>query len=114
MIEEVRKRIGESEPFQQLKTAVKMLQPGNPVQIHGINGSLMAFVAVHLFQVRQKQLLLVVPDKDHAEQLRDDCILLLDESSVHFFASGPSHAAKLLDMSAPIAQIETLRALSRS
>jgi transcription-repair coupling factor (superfamily II helicase) len=114
MIETIRKQIIESEPFQQLKAAVELLQPGNPVQVQGISGSLMAFAAVHLFTVRQSQMLLVVPDKDRAEQLRDDCALLLNDSAVHFFASGPTHAAKLLDMSAPIAQMETLRALSRS
>lgn len=114
MIETIQKKIAESEPFQQLTAAVESLQPGNPVQVQGISGSLMAFVAVHIFTVRQSQMLLVVPDKDHAEQLRDDCALLLGDSAVHLFASGPTHAAKLLEMSAPIAQMETLRALSRS
>jgi transcription-repair coupling factor (superfamily II helicase) len=114
MIETIRKQIVESEPFQQLKAAVELLQPGNPVQVQGISGSLMAFMAVHLFTVRQSQILLVVPDKDRAEQLRDDCALLLNDSALHLFVSGPTHAAKLLDMSAPIAQMETLRALSRS
>jgi transcription-repair coupling factor (superfamily II helicase) len=114
VIETIQKKIAESEPFQQLTAAVESLQSGSPVQVQGISGSLMAFVAVHLFTVRQSQMLLVVPDKDRAEQLRDDCSLLLGDSAVHLFASGPTHAAKLLDMSAPIAQMETLRALSRS
>jgi transcription-repair coupling factor (superfamily II helicase) len=114
VIETIQKKIAESEPFKQLTAAVESLQPGNPVQMQGISGSLMAFVAVHLFTVRQSQMLLVVPDKDRAEQLRDDCALLLDDSAVHLFASGPTHAAKLLDMSAPVAQMEALRALSRS
>ena len=114
MIEAIQKKIAESVPFQQLTAAVESLQPCNPVQVQGISGSLMAFVAAHLFTMRQSQMLLVVPDKDRAEQLRDDCALLLGELPVHIFASGPTHAAKLLDMSALIAQMETLRALSRS
>jgi transcription-repair coupling factor (superfamily II helicase) len=114
VIETIQKKIAESEPFRQLTAAVESLRFGNPVQVQGISGSLMAFVAVHLFTVRQSQMLLVVPDKDRAEQLRDDCALLLGDSAVHLFALGPTHASKLLEMSAPIAQMETLRALSRS
>ena len=114
MIETIQRKIAESEPFLQLTAAAGVLQPGSPVHVHGISGSLMAFVAAHLFTVRQSQMLLVVPDKDRAEQLRDDCALLLGDSAVHLFALGPTHAAKLLEMSAPIAQMETLRALSRS
>jgi transcription-repair coupling factor (superfamily II helicase) len=113
VIETIQKRIGESEPFKKLTKAAGMLQAGNPVFVNGVNGSLMAFVAAHLFTVRQSQMLLIVSDKDRAEQLRDDCSLLLDESSIHLFVSGPAHTAKLLDMSAPISQVETLRALSR-
>jgi transcription-repair coupling factor (superfamily II helicase) len=75
---------------------------------------MMAFVVAHLFEERQTQLLIVEPDTDHAEQLRDDCSLLLDESVVHLYVSGPTHAAKLLDMSAPIAKMEAIRAVSRS
>jgi transcription-repair coupling factor (superfamily II helicase) len=114
VIETIRRKIAESEPFGQLTAAVESLRFENPVQVQGISGSLMAFVAAHLFTVRQSQMLLIVPDKDHAEQLRDDCALLLGESPVRIFASSPTHAAKLLDMSAPIAQMETLCALSRS
>ncbi len=114
MIETIQRKIVESEPFRKLTTAIESLHPGTPIQVHGISGSLMAFVTVHLFESCQTQMLLVVPHKDRAEQLRDDCALLLGESPVHIFASGPAHAAKLLDMSAPIAQMEALRALSRS
>ena len=114
MIETIQKKIAESEPFRQLTAITESHRFGNPVQVQGIGGSLMAFVAVHLFTMRQSQMLFIVPDKDHAEQLRDDCALLLGDSVVHLFASGPTHAAKLLEMSAPIAQMETLCALSRS
>jgi transcription-repair coupling factor (superfamily II helicase) len=114
VIETIQKKIAESEPFRQLTAITESHRFGNPVQVQGISGSLMAFVAVHLFTMRQSQMLFIVPDKDHAEQLRDDCALLLGDSVVHLFASGPTHAAKLLEMSAPIAQMETLCALSRS
>jgi len=114
VIETIQKKIADSEPFRQLTAAIKSFQSGTPIQVQGISGSLIAFAAVHLFESCKTQVLLVVPDKDRAEQVRDDCSLLLNDSAVHLFVSGPNHAAKLLDMSAPIAQMETLRAVSRS
>jgi hypothetical protein len=114
VIEQTRKRIIESEPFRQLSEAVKLLQPGNPVQLQGISGSLIAFVAAHLFEIRKTQLVLVAAERDRAEQLRDDCATLLGDDHVCLYVSGPAHAAVNLDMGAPIAQMETLRSLSRS
>ncbi len=113
MIDQIRKKIIESDPFLEFEKKIRSLRPDKPIHICGISGSLLSFVAAHLYDLQLKQLLVVVPDKDKAEQLRDDCALLLGESVVQLYACGPSHAAKLLDMSAPIAQIETLRALSK-
>jgi transcription-repair coupling factor (superfamily II helicase) len=114
MIEEIRKRIAASVPFVHLTSSLQSLRPGSSIHATGICGSLPAFAAVHLFMARQRQLLVIVPEKDRAEQLFDDCALLLDESIVHLYTSAPAHDAKLLDMSAPISQIETLRSLSHS
>ena len=114
MIEIIKKNIIESEPFQHLTAVVKSLMPGNPVQLQGISGSLLAFAAVHLFELQKTQLLLVVADRDRAEQLRDDCATLLGDDRVRLYASGPAHTAINLDMCAPISQMETLRSLSRS
>ena len=114
MIEAIRKKIEASNPFQQLTAAMTSLLPGSPIQLQGISGSLMAFAAVHLFELRNTQILLVVADRDHAEQLCDDCATLLGDDRVRLYVSGPGHNAKNLDMSATIAQMETLRSLSSS
>ncbi|RPI05187.1 MAG: transcription-repair coupling factor [Ignavibacteriae bacterium] len=114
VIEQIKKRISESEPFQWLTAAVQPLQRGNHLQLQGLNGSLIAFAACRIFESRTTQLLLVAPDKDRAEQFRDDCAALLGDARVCLYVSGPAHAAMSLDMSAPIAQMETLRSLSRS
>jgi transcription-repair coupling factor (superfamily II helicase) len=114
VIEQTRKRIIESEPFRQLTEAEKSLQPGSPVQLQGISGSLIAFAAAHLFEIRKTQIVLVAAERDRAEQLRDDCATLLGDDHVCLYVSGPAHAAVNLDMGAPIAQMETLRSLSRS
>lgn len=84
------------------------------MQLQGISGSLIAFAAAHLFELRKTQVLLVAADRDRAEQLRDDCAIILGDEYVCSYVSGPAHAAMNLDMSAPIAQMETLRSLSRS
>jgi transcription-repair coupling factor (superfamily II helicase) len=114
MLDEIKKKIESSEPFQALASSTQTLKPGQSHSLQGISGSLMAFVVTHIFEIRKKQVLVVVPDKDRAEQLRDDCTLLVKDAAVHLYASSPSHAAKLLDMSASIAQVETLRSLARS
>jgi len=114
VIEQIRKRITDSEPFRQVAATQRSLQPGIPVRLQGINGSLIAFAAAHLFELRKTQMMLLVADRDRAEQLRDDCATLLGDDQVRLYVSGPSHAAINLDMSAPIAQIETLRSLSCS
>ena len=72
----------------------------------------MAFVVSSLYEERQSQVVLLTPDQDHAEQLRDDCALLLGEHAVRLYAHGPGHKAAVLDMSAPIAQVEALKALA--
>jgi transcription-repair coupling factor (superfamily II helicase) len=112
MIEEIRKKIEDAEPFRMLLQKSKSLTAGESIAIRGVNGSLMSFVAAGLFEARHAQVVLVTADKDRAEQMRDDCALLLGEHSVRLYAHGPSHKAAVLDMTAPIAQVETLKALS--
>ncbi|HTY38742.1 MAG TPA: hypothetical protein VMH23_16600, partial [Bacteroidota bacterium] len=112
MIEEIRKTIEASGPFQMLLKRTASLAAGETISVRGINGSLMAFVAASLYEARKSQVVLITPDKDSAEQLRDDCSLLLGEQSVRLYAHGPGHKSTLLDMTAPIAQVETLKALT--
>lgn len=114
MIEAIQKKIIDSEPFRALARGVTGLKPGEPLQLQGISGSLMAFVAAFAQEQRNGQVLLVVSDNDRGEQLRDDCAALVGDNRVRFFGEGSSHQAALLDMTAPISQIETLQALSVS
>jgi transcription-repair coupling factor (superfamily II helicase) len=112
MIETIKKRIEESEPFRRLLQKSASLSSGDCLSIRGVNGSLMAFLASSLFENRHTQVVLLTPDNDRAEQLRDDCALLLGEHAVRLYAHGPSHKAAVLDMTAPIAQVEALKALT--
>ncbi len=83
-----------------------------PVILRGISGSLWAFIAAYLFEEYQGQILLLVPEKDAAEKMRDDCAQLLSNANVRLYAKESIHAGQALDMTATISQAETLKALS--
>jgi transcription-repair coupling factor (superfamily II helicase) len=113
MIEDIKKQIAQSDPFQRIVEAAGLLQSGAQVRMEGLSGSLTAFVAVCLFETLRKQIVLAVPEKDRAVQLHDDCATLMGHRDAYLYAAGPSRDSVQLDMSAPIAQVETLRALSQ-
>ncbi|MCU0453475.1 MAG: transcription-repair coupling factor [Bacteroidetes bacterium] len=84
------------------------------VHLRGIAGSLLSLVAVQLFRRDHGTLLIVVPDDDLAARTRDDCALIAGDQVVRLFGSASGHKASLLDLSGPIARIETLQALADS
>jgi hypothetical protein len=53
-------------------------------------------------------------DEDRAEKLNDDCKILTGDGRVHLFGARPMHYTQALDMSATIAQIETLNERRRT
>lgn len=108
-MDDVKKKIFSSDPFQQLTLAEATIE--HPVVLHGLSGSLWAFAAAALFADRSSQILVVVDEADRAEQLRDDCLRLVGDAHVRLCVVEPRHASQLLDMSAPLSQVETLKAL---
>jgi len=82
------------------------------VTLRGLAGSLWAFVAACLYEEYHEQILVIVPEKDTAEKLRDDCAQLISEADVRLFIVESSHVAQPLDMTSAISQVETLKALS--
>ncbi len=110
MIEKIKRKIFGSVPFEQL-TADEPI-PGTPVVLRGIAGSLRAFVAAHVYEEFQRQLLVVCAEKDDAEKMRDDCAMLLGDADVRLYLVDSAHEGESLNMSAPISQVETLKALS--
>jgi transcription-repair coupling factor (superfamily II helicase) len=110
MLDEIKKKIFSAPEFAQL--ALRAFSAGDPVTVCGIAGSLRAFLASFLFEEFSRQIVVVTSEKDAAEQLRDDCAQLLPNSNVRLFTVEPLHDAQVFDMSAPINQVETLRALS--
>ncbi|MGH2567738.1 MAG: transcription-repair coupling factor, partial [Bacteroidota bacterium] len=113
MIRHIQRELYKSEPFQQLAREASALTVEKPLPINGVHGSLLSFVVAHLFEQKQSQLLVAVPDEEQAVRLRDDCALLAGEDNVQLAVYGGSHHAELLDVSAPVAQIEALRTLLR-
>ncbi|HTP13737.1 MAG TPA: transcription-repair coupling factor, partial [Bacteroidota bacterium] len=109
MIEQIKKTVYASAPFAELKARLSQRE----VRLRGVSGSLRAFVASFVFEHGKSQLLMVTADDDSAEKIRDDCAVLLGEDSVNLFSSNVARHAKVLDMTAPIGQIETLQRLSK-
>ena len=110
MIDQIKKSVYAASPFVSLKAKLNEQE----IHVRGISGSLLAFAAAWIFEQEQSQVLVLVSDDDAAEKLRDDCTLLLGDRAVHLFSSGTGHHAKMLDMTAPIGQIETLQHLTKS
>ena len=108
---EIKKRLYESDKFKELSAALGGLTPGRSLSVRGLSGSLPAFVAAHAAERTRRQVLLVASDDDRAEKLRDDCALLLGEQNVRFFGTRAHHAAQALDLTSSVAQIETLKSL---
>jgi transcription-repair coupling factor (superfamily II helicase) len=110
MISSIKESIHTSEPFQRFRDECARDSKNRRISIAGISGSLMAFVA-DLLAEQYSQVLLIVPEKDRAEQLRDDCIFVSPEKNVNLFADAEHHSATTLDMSGPISAVESLYSL---
>jgi transcription-repair coupling factor (superfamily II helicase) len=109
----ITKAIFHSEKFAELRTHVGDLKESHALQLHGITGSLFAFVVAAVFEKRKHPVLVIAQDEEQAEKLRDDCALLIGEGSVRYFGARPAHQGQSLDVSSSIAQIETLKALAQ-
>ncbi|HLF14715.1 MAG TPA: transcription-repair coupling factor [Bacteroidota bacterium] len=86
--------------------------PGGETEATGLSGSLTSFLAAAAYDEFPSGLLVVAPDDEGAEKLRDDCAALAGTGHVKLFGTRPLHHAQALDLSASIAQIETLEALA--
>src|SRR5947209_379955 len=98
-MEELKKIIFNSEQFRNLVLRAQAIDREHPLRVRGVAGSLMAFVAASVFESCGKQILVIGADEERAEQLRDDCKLLLGEASVSYFGARPVHLAQSLDIS---------------
>ncbi len=111
-MKKIKQRIFHSDCFETLGKKLRTLENGHPLVLQGVAGSLLAFVTANVFEQSGSQVVVIAPDDDSAEKLRDDCTLLLGEGNVRFFGTRPRHQAQMLDMSAPIARTETLKTLA--
>jgi transcription-repair coupling factor (superfamily II helicase) len=114
MLLKAKQKIFSSQAFSVLRAELKNLKAGNPLILEHLTGSFMAFVAAGIFEEGTRQVLVVAADEDRAEKFNDDCRVLTGGGHVHLFGARPMHYTQALDMSATIAQIETLKNLSAS
>lgn len=85
MREEVLQYIAGNPAFKALRVALEAGKPGEPVHVSGLSGSLHAVALAALTGSQGRQLLVITPERDAAERLRDDLLQLLDERSVRLF-----------------------------
>jgi transcription-repair coupling factor (superfamily II helicase) len=102
-------KIFDSPRFQKLNAL--NISAETPAVLHGIAGSLWAFVAVTLFRQSNGQVLIVTDEQERAERMRDDCATLIGDASVKLCIVEQQHASQALDVTAPLSRIETLKAL---
>jgi len=112
MLEAVARRIKESAPFKELRSRVNSVDPGHSLVITGIAGSLLACVVDTLSEETGRQILVLHSERDLAEMTVDDCIALMGRSQIFSYVHSLHHESAHLDLSAPVAQIETLKALT--
>jgi transcription-repair coupling factor (superfamily II helicase) len=118
MIEKLKREIFQTELFGKLKAEVVALSKEKPLLLHGVAGSLLAFVAAAAYEEipskeSSAQLVLVASDSERAATLRDDIELLLGPGSVRYFSDERTHL-RAVAAPAAIPQIETLSALARN
>jgi transcription-repair coupling factor (superfamily II helicase) len=113
-MQEIKKLLFQSAKFTELSSALKGISPASPLNLRGVSGSLLAFVAAFTFEKMKGQLVVVARDEERAEMLRDDCGLLAGEANVRFFGKRPHHTGQSLDLTSSVAQIETLQSLAAS
>lgn len=111
MIDLLQNTLSLSEPFRRTVDATRSLTPGKSLMVTGLSGSLLAMLVSHLAHEAERQVLVVVADRDDAEKLRDDCVTA-GAGTVGLYVHLPHHAATSLDASAPVMNVEALRMLA--
>ncbi len=113
MISSLKETLIQSAPFQRLEEILLNSRNSFRLSTSGISGSLMAFVA-DVLSGHFPRVLILVADKDRAEQLRDDCVQVSPHRRVHVYAHARHHTGTSMDASGVITQLEALQSLVRS
>ncbi|MDA0986205.1 MAG: transcription-repair coupling factor [Bacteroidetes bacterium] len=90
------------------RVADVQLIPEKPLLISGVTGSLWSLMAAHLFNEFQKNIIVVLSEKDFAEKLRDDLSGFIGIENICFYTSDPKLQAEAFDVTPQISKIETL------
>ncbi len=98
MIDIIKKSIFETNNFEKLQAALLDSKINKNLLLNNLFSSLPAFIVTHILESNNRQVLLVTPDKDTAEKLYDDCLLLLGKENVCLFGERPSKDVQLLDL----------------
>jgi transcription-repair coupling factor (superfamily II helicase) len=118
VIEKLKREIFQTQLFGKLRSELVAQSRERSLQLHGVAGSLLAFVAAAVYEeISSKessvQLVLIASDSERAATLRDDIELLLGTGSIRYFSDEHAHL-RAVAAPAAIPQIETLSALARN
>ncbi len=111
MADLLRSLVSHSEPVTRLRESLGSITPGRPLVVTGLSGSLMAFAAEECARALGGQVLLITSERDRAERLRDDWASAGRNPAL--FIHAQHHSSTMLDMTGPVLNTETLRALMR-
>ena len=94
MLDRIRDHIDRSSSFVDLLGSIQQFRPGSQVRLGGVAGSLLGFILSSLSRSLARQILVVIPDRQQAEQLFDD-LNLLHGDAIRQFNFHPAQSSRL-------------------
>ena len=85
----IKQTIISSPGVRDLIAEAKRKGPGASTEASGVSGSLTSFLAAAAYEAFSAGALLIAPDDETAEKLRDDCAALAGAGRVKFFGARP-------------------------
>jgi transcription-repair coupling factor (superfamily II helicase) len=112
MAEVLRTELDNSPLIRTLADKLRATRPGDVVLVTGVAGSLTALLVASLHAALERQLVLVMPEKDQALRAADDVALACGEGGVRLFLGREEHEAVLSGRSRESNDVQSLRLLT--
>ncbi|RCK75876.1 MAG: Transcription-repair coupling factor [Ignavibacteriae bacterium] len=114
MINQIIEKIHNSEIFVNFNEIINNLSIGTTAYLLQTSGAFSTFIINYIINYTGNPIVVVTPDKDTTEKLYDDYINLIGRDGVYLFGERPAYEVELLEVSSPISQIETLKAIFKN
>jgi transcription-repair coupling factor (superfamily II helicase) len=90
MLEKLERHIAQSQPFRLLAEALAGMGEGSRISAGGVAGSLGSLVIAGLYRLEPRPVLVLAKDREDAEHLREDLLLVLDGVGVELLGGRES------------------------